>query len=365
MAELHVDDVEVTFHPRGGPSVVAVAGASLTVSSGEIVGLVGESGCGKSSLARSIAGLVAPSRGRVTVDGEPVRQVGWRRRSANDRRVQMVFQDPNSSLNPRRRIGPQIADGIIVGPAGQTAAGITGKTTGETTGETTGQTKGSSPRQQRVMELLDRVGMPRSAVDRYPHQFSGGQRQRLAVARALGPAPQFLVADEPVTALDASAQAQVVGVLQALVEAGLGIVFITHDLALVNEIADRIAVMYLGQIVEHGPAEEILRHPRHPYTRSLIDAIPRIAEGGGARSLPVPLEGEVPDPAHAPAGCRFHPRCPWAVEACLQPQVLRAVGERHEVACHRAEELGHVPDPQQHATGYHEQHEQHEEQEEQ
>ena len=309
MAELSVRDLDVRFEGRGRGPVTAVSGANLTVRSGEIVGLVGESGCGKSSLARALAGLLAPARGQVLLDGRPVARIGWHKRSATDCQVQMVFQDPNSSLNPRRRVGAQIADGL----GGREASA------------------------DRVGELLDRVGMPRTAATRYPHQFSGGQRQRLAIARALGPRPAFLLADEPVTALDASAQAQVVGVLQALVrDAGVGIVFITHDLALVNEIADRIAVMYLGQIVELGPAADLLSRPRHPYTRVLIDAIPSLAQPA---RLPAAPEGEVPDPTNAPRGCRFVTRCAYAVDACHTPQALTEVAAAHSVACHRADEL--------------------------
>ncbi|UFU03182.1 ABC transporter ATP-binding protein [Ruania suaedae] len=300
-AALEVTDLEVTFHSRGRGRVHAVDGVSLSVARGEVVGLVGESGCGKSSLARAVVGLERVSGGAVRLDGSPVQPVGWRTRS--DVRVQMVFQNPYSSLNPRRTIGSQIRDGIPAA-AGDPAA--------------------------EVADLLTRVGLPAEAAERYPHQFSGGQRQRVAIARALAPRPEILIADEPVTALDASAQAQIVTLLTSLVrDLDVGMLFISHDLALVRQIADRTAVMYLGRIVEDGPTDAVWRSPAHPYTGALVEAIPRISTEA---TLPAALAGEVPDAAHVPTGCRFRPRCAAAMDLCTdEPPVVR-LGER-STAC--------------------------------
>jgi oligopeptide/dipeptide ABC transporter ATP-binding protein len=311
MSLLSMDDVSVEFRSAARGVVRAVAGVDLTVRAGEVVGLVGESGCGKSSLARAAAGLAAPSGGRIRFDGEPVVPVKWRRRPAAQTRLQMIFQDPYGSLNPRRTVGSQLLDGI---PA----------------------ELGGPDRQHRVIELLERVGMPARAATRYPHQFSGGQRQRLAIARALAAEPKMIIADEPVTALDASAQAQVVSLLLSLVrELDMGLLFISHDLALVHEIADRTAVMYLGRIVELAPTRQLMATPRHPYTQALVRAIPQIS---ATPTLPVALLGEVPDGANIPTGCRFRPRCPHAQQVCLTEPELRPALESL-VACWRAEEL--------------------------
>ncbi|MFI7605901.1 ABC transporter ATP-binding protein [Micromonospora sp. NPDC049366] len=302
---LRISDVEVEYRSRGRGRVRAVAGVSLDVRPGQVVGLVGESGCGKSSLARVAVGLAAPSAGTVTFDGRPVTPLGWRRRPGDQVALQMVFQNPYASLNPRRTIGAQLLDGV---PATVTGAA----------------------RRDRVHELLDRVGMPAATAERYPHQFSGGQRQRLAIARALAPEPRMIVADEPVTALDASSQAQVVNLLVGLArDLDMGMLFISHDLALVHEIADVTAVMYLGRIVETAPTRDLWRSPRHPYTRALIDAVPQI---GPAPRLPAILAGEVPDPANAPTGCRFRPRCPHAFDACVDQPPTADLGGR-SAAC--------------------------------
>ncbi|NED97029.1 ABC transporter ATP-binding protein [Phytoactinopolyspora alkaliphila] len=296
MSALTVDDAAVEYSSRGRGTVRAVDGVSLEVARGQIVGLVGESGCGKSSLARAVAGLEPVASGQVLIDGRPVSPLGWRRRTGQDVRLQMVFQNPYASLNPRRTVGSQVADGLPEG-------------------------RSSAVRHAEVSRLLDLVGMPADAAARYPHQFSGGQRQRIAIARALAPEPEVLIADEPVTALDASSQAQIVNLLVSLVaELSVGVLFISHDLALVREIADITAVMYLGRIVEMGPTQQVWGAPRHPYTRALIDALPRITE---APRLPVPLRGEVPDAAHVPTGCRFRPRCPVAMDVCTeQPPII-------------------------------------------
>ncbi|MCX5243518.1 oligopeptide/dipeptide ABC transporter ATP-binding protein [Streptomyces prunicolor] len=297
---LSVDDLVVQYHRSGGPPTRAVAGVSLQVRAGEVVGLVGESGCGKSTLARAVCGLTAPAEGRITYDGTPVRPLRVRRRELALTGIQMVFQDPYGSLNPRRRVGSQIADGI------RTAAGR-----GESAAELT------TPE-----DLLTRVGLPASAAERYPQEFSGGQRQRIAIARALAARPRLLVGDEPISALDASAQLQVATLMRSLaVESGAGLLFISHDLSVVRLIADRIAVMYLGRIVETGPTAEVWADPRHPYTRALLAAVPK---PDGAGVLPAELPGDVPDPADPPSGCRFHPRCPQAFDGCdrEEPQLI-------------------------------------------
>ncbi|HEX5596691.1 MAG TPA: ABC transporter ATP-binding protein [Micromonosporaceae bacterium] len=305
MSLLEIDDVHVEYKPRGRAAVRAVAGVDLAVAPGQIVGLVGESGCGKSSLARVAVGLAPVSAGEVRFDGRPVTPLGWRRRLAAEVGLQMVFQNPYASLNPRRTVGDQLLDGVPT------------------------QLKAAAGR-IRAAELLDRVGLPGSAAGRYPHQFSGGQRQRVAIARALAAEPRMIIADEPVTALDASAQAQIVNLLVELVrELQMGLLFISHDLALVHQIADVTAVMYLGKIVETAATRELWATPRHPYTQALIDAVPRIT---AEPQLPKPLSGEVPDPSNTPAGCRFAPRCSYAFDRCaIQPPMLDLDGR--SVAC--------------------------------
>ncbi len=312
LSALRLEDVHVEYRTRGRGHVHAVAGVDLAVAPGEVVGLVGESGCGKSSLARVAAGLSAASSGRVLFGDERVTPLRWRQRPAALTRLQMIFQDPGGSLNPRRTIGAQLQDGVPPDVTGERRAAA-------------------------VLQLLERVGMPAAARRRYPHEFSGGQRQRLAIARALAPHPEMIIADEPVTALDASAQAQVVSLLLSLVaELEVGLLFISHDLALVHEIADRTAVMYLGKIVEEGLTRELMADPRHPYTRALVAAIPKISADP---RLPAVLQGEVPDPAHAPSGCRFRPRCAFATEVCRTEPQLREFGASRRAACHRVEEL--------------------------
>ncbi|MEU8245541.1 ABC transporter ATP-binding protein [Nonomuraea sp. NPDC048916] len=281
---LDIRDLVVEHRSPGRPVVRAVAGASLTVSPGEVVGLVGESGCGKSTLARAVCGLNPVTEGSIAFEGRPVSPLGLRRRRETG--IQMVFQDPYASLNPRRRVGDQIADGLR-----------------------TARDTSATP-----ADLLERVGLPRDFADRHPHEFSGGQRQRIAIARALAARPRLLIGDEPISALDASAQAQVATLMRDLaVDAGAGLLFISHDLSVVRLIADRIAVMYLGKIVEVGDTAEVWADPRHPYTRALLRAIPR-PDGMGV--LPAELPGDVPDPANPPGGCRFHPRCPLVMDVC-------------------------------------------------
>ncbi|MEV4583080.1 ABC transporter ATP-binding protein [Nonomuraea jabiensis] len=284
MTLLAIDDLVVEHRSPGRPAVRAVAGASLAVNPGEVVGLVGESGCGKSTLARAICGLNPITAGSIAFDGQPVTPLGLRRRKLTG--IQMVFQDPYASLNPRRRVGDQITDGL--------------RTSGDTA---------TSP-----ADLLERVGLPRDFAGRHPHEFSGGQRQRIAIARALAARPRLLIGDEPISALDASAQSQVARLMRDLaVDSGAGLLFISHDLSVVRLIADRIAVMYLGKIVEVGDTAEVWADPKHPYTKALLQAIPK-PDGMGV--LPAELAGDVPDPANPPGGCRFNPRCPSVMDVC-------------------------------------------------
>jgi peptide/nickel transport system ATP-binding protein len=283
---LTIDDLVVEHRSPGRPVVRAVAGASLQVRPGEVVGLVGESGCGKSTLARAVCGLNPITSGSVSFEGQPVTPLGLRRRRLTG--IQMVFQDPYASLNPRRRVGDQIADGL--------------RTSGDTS---------TTP-----ADLLECVGLPRDFAGRHPHEFSGGQRQRIAIARALAARPRLLIGDEPISALDASAQSQVARLMRDLaVESGAGLLFISHDLSVVRLIADRIAVMYLGKIVEVGGTAEVWARPRHPYTEALLAAVPK-PDGRGV--LPAELPGDVPDPASPPSGCRFHPRCPKVMDVCRE-----------------------------------------------
>ncbi len=290
---LELDGLDVSYSRRGHPPVRAVIGASLTVGTGEIVGLVGESGCGKSTLGRAAVGLLRPSAGDVRYRGERVEALWRGSRPAKFRSLQMVFQDPYSSLNPRRRVGRQIADAIRLG---------------------TGAKLNDGAAAAEVTALLERVGLSGAVAHRFPHEFSGGQCQRIAIARVLASAPSCIVADEPISSLDASAQAQVANLLAGIVaETGLGMVFISHDLSIVRKIADITVVMYLGRVVESGVTEHVWSEPAHPYTRGLIGAIPKPGAGG---SLPSELTGDVPDPARPPSGCRFHPRCPEAIDRC-------------------------------------------------
>jgi oligopeptide/dipeptide ABC transporter ATP-binding protein len=290
---LELEGVDVSYPRRGQAPVRAVIGASLSVGAGEIVGLVGESGCGKSTLGRAAVGLVSPTAGQVRYQGGPIEPMGRATRPASLRSLQMVFQDPYASLNPRRRIGRQIADAIRLG---------------------TGAKLDDNEAKGRVTALLERVGLSANIAHRYPHEFSGGQCQRIAIARVLATEPRCIVADEPISSLDASAQAQIANLLAGIVAgSGLGMLFISHDLSVVRKIAHRTVVMYLGRIVETGSTEPIWAQPAHPYTRALIAAVPR----PGARSaLPSELAGDVPNPARPPSGCRFHPRCPDAIDRC-------------------------------------------------
>ena len=304
---LNIKNVSVEYD-RHGRKVRAVAGVDLTLNSGEILGLVGESGCGKSTLGKAIVGILAPVTGEVVFDGEKVKKLTRGKRPEHFRNLQMIFQDPYGSLNPRRKIGVQIADGLIVAGMPKKLALL------------------------KAADLLEKVGLPRNAVDRFAHQFSGGQRQRISIARALAAAPTAIIADEPISALDTSSQAQVANLLVNLVdEFDMGMVFISHDLSIVRRISDRVAVMYLGKIVEVGTVDQIWNNPSHPYTRALISAIPH---ADGTSFMPQDLPGDVPNPMSPPSGCRFHPRCPLATEECkTQEPGLRKLGDGRDVAC--------------------------------
>jgi oligopeptide/dipeptide ABC transporter ATP-binding protein len=310
MSALELREVVVDYERRGGGSVRAVAGASITIETGRIAGLVGESGCGKSTLARAAVGLVKTTAGSVIFDGREVGALGRRGRDRDLARLQLVFQNPYSSLNPRRKIGSQLADALatlgLVPPARRAA---------------------------RVRELCALVGLPAGAVERFPHEFSGGQRQRIAIARTLAAEPSVIVLDEPLASLDASAQAQLANLLVTLSrELGLGLLLISHDLAIVRHIADSVSVMYLGLMVESGATRQLWELPLHPYSEALIKAIPRV-DGRGI--LPEALPGEVPDPGRPPQGCRFNPRCPYAFGRCRseEPPLVELAGNRF-AACH-------------------------------
>jgi peptide/nickel transport system ATP-binding protein len=290
-AALQFDQVVVEYRRRGLSPVRAVAGVSLEVRHGQMHALVGESGCGKSTLARAATGLIPVSSGTVRFEGREVAPLTRRARPAHLRRLQMIFQDPSASLNPRRSVGSQLDDALRLCTSGA-----------------------GSWRRERVRELLDAVGLPDSASARYPREFSGGQRQRICIARALAAEPTVIVADEPISALDASAQAAIANLLVELARRlNLGLLFISHDLAIVHHIADVVTVMYLGRVVERGPTRAMWAAPLHPYTEALIAAQPA---HDGAGTLPAALPGEVPNPAAPPSGCRFHPRCPYALDRC-------------------------------------------------
>jgi len=306
---LRLDEVHVEFSRRGRAPVRAVAGVNLRVEPGQIVGLVGETGCGKSTLARVAVGLIRPTSGAVWLEGARLNPLGHGVRSRQDARLQIVFQNPFSSLNPRRKVGEQIADGpTILDRASKRSA------------------------RDRVLQILEEVGIPKSAADRFPHEFSGGQRQRIAIARVLAASPSIVVLDEPLSSLDASAQAQVANLLVRLSrDLNVGLLLISHDLAIVHHVADVVAVMYLGQIVEAAPTKQLWSVPLHPYAEALIQAVPR---AGGPRVLPDVVAGEVPDPAYPPPGCRFHPRCPYAFERCrTEWPALLEVSKGRSVAC--------------------------------
>ena len=316
-ALLSLDDLAVHFQVgsalRGGiKTLKAVDGVTLDVQPGECLGLVGESGCGKSTLALAIMGLVPPTRGRIDLDGQQITGKQKPDRMATARTVQMVFQDPYASLNPRQTVRRTLADPLRL-------HGVTDKAEVES----------------RVADMMAKVGLRPDHADRYPHEFSGGQRQRIGIARALILKPKLVICDEPVSALDVSIRAQIINLLLDLKdEMGLAYIMISHDLGVVEHVSDRVAVMYLGRIVEQGAWQEIFENPRHPYMRALIAAIPdpfhRAAVSAEAKA-----KGEIASALNPPPGCHFHPRCPLKEDICVaETPTLAAVSAGHRAACH-------------------------------
>jgi oligopeptide/dipeptide ABC transporter ATP-binding protein len=302
-------------------TVKAVDGVSFTLRPGETLALVGESGCGKSTVGRLIMRLIDPTAGRIVLGGEDVTSLSERDFRSFRRRVQLIFQDPFASLNPRMTIGQILSEPLMlhdIVPA--------------------------SERKRRVADLLEMVGLQPFYAGRYPHEFSGGQRQRIVIARALAVEPKIVICDEPVSALDVSIRAQILNLLKELqARLGLAYIFISHDLSVVKHIADRIAVMYLGRIIETGPADDIFADPRHPYTRALLSAIP-VASPNARRERRI-LEGDVPSPINPPPGCHLHPRCPYAGELSrTQRPPLDDDGKGHATACHFWPTIPNDPD---------------------
>ncbi|MEM9740637.1 MAG: oligopeptide/dipeptide ABC transporter ATP-binding protein [Pseudomonadota bacterium] len=295
-------------------SVHAVSDVTLAIRKGETLGLVGESGCGKSTLGRAIAGILPPTTGTITIDGAPVMIDG----NKVTTRVQTVFQDPFASLDPRMKVGQTVAEGPI-------AHGLT--------------TKGEARRY--VAEWFERVGLDPAWVERYPHQFSGGQRQRIAIARALAMQPEVLICDEPVASLDVSIQAQVINLFLELTrDLGLTSIFISHDLSVIQHVSDRVAVMYLGRIVELGPVDAVFGQPAHPYTEALFGSVPKLVLDADQLVKFDTIDGEVPSPMDPPTGCYFNPRCPYATPDCAKERpIMRVFEGNRRVACHHSESL--------------------------
>ena len=321
---VEVRGLEKSFPVRAGllrrrvGAIQAVAGVSFDVLPGETLGLVGESGSGKSTTGRALLHLERPTGGSVRFEGRELDELDPGELRAVRREMQMIFQDPYASLNPRHSVRRIVREPLDVHHIGTAAE-----------------------RDARVLELLERVGLEPEHARRFPHEFSGGQRQRIGIARALATEPRFIVADEPISALDVSIQAQIVNLLRDLQEErGIAYLFIAHDLAMVRHISHRVAVMALGRIVEIGPREALFHGPLHPYTRALLASVPRMVPGRpGAGTAEVP-PGELPDPSDPPPGCRYHTRCPFATERCrVEVPELRPLEQGHRVACHHAEEI--------------------------
>ncbi|MEK7781824.1 MAG: dipeptide ABC transporter ATP-binding protein [Verrucomicrobiota bacterium] len=321
MSLLEVQNLKVHFPVKHGvlsrasEFVKAVEDVSFTIAPGETLGLVGESGCGKTTLGRAIVRLVAPTAGRILFEGEDIAKMSAGELRARRRRLQMIFQDPYGSLNPRMTVEDIIGEAL----------------------DLHGLADGKSARAKRVAELLKAVGLDAAYAQRYPHEFSGGQRQRIGIARALAVEPKLIVCDEPVSALDVSVQAQIINLLQDLQQQhGIAYLFIAHDLAVVEHISRRVMVMYLGKIVELAEAREVIRAPKHPYTQALISAVPEVDPDTKRQRILLP--GDVPSPIHPPSGCRFHPRCPIVEKPRCETESpeLRPLGPNHQAACHLA-----------------------------
>jgi peptide/nickel transport system ATP-binding protein len=327
---LQVRDVKTHFPVRGGllgrvrGTVKAVDGVSFDVVRGETLGLVGESGCGKSTLGRTLLRLIDPTAGSIRFEGQELTGLSQRELRPLRRRMQLIFQDPYASLNPRMTVRDIIGEPFAIH----------------------GLARGRE-REEKVLALLELMGMPRDAMERYPHEFSGGQRQRIGIARSIAMRPDLVIADEPISALDVSIQAQIVNLLVDLQrELKLTYLFIAHDLKIVEYISTRVAVMYLGKIVELADAAELYRHPRHPYTQALLSAVP-VPDPDHKRTRII-LQGDVPSPLSPPPGCAFHPRCPHAFERCRrETPPLYALGNGHTAPCFLVEQdaraIGEVP----------------------
>ncbi|GLF94795.1 ABC transporter ATP-binding protein [Streptomyces yaizuensis] len=326
MSLLELDDVKVHFPVRKGilfdrtvGHVYAVDGVSLKVEAGQTYGLVGESGCGKTTLGRAVLRLTDITSGQVVFDGTDLAKLPDEEMRTFRRRLQMVFQDPLGSLNPRQNIESILSEGMAAHKIGEDRA----------------------ERREKIKEILAKVGLPANALSRYPHEFSGGQRQRIGIARALVLEPDVIICDEPVSALDVSVQAQVINLLEELQESlGLTYLVIAHDLAVVRHISDVIGVMYLGGLVEEAPSDALYAAPKHPYTKALMSAVPVPDPEVEDRRERILLAGDLPSPANPPAGCRFHTRCPWAQDRCgTERPTLVDLGDGHRVACHFAREI--------------------------
>jgi oligopeptide/dipeptide ABC transporter ATP-binding protein len=310
--------VQTSAFARATRFVHAVDGVTLKVRRGETMGLVGESGCGKSTLGRLMLRLVDPTYGRIVYDGEEITHASQASLRPLRRKMQIIFQDPYSSLNPRMTVRDIVGEAIRIHRLAPSRA----------------------DEDRMILELLDKVGLRADAMNRYPHEFSGGQRQRIGIARALAVQPEFIVCDEPISALDVSIQAQIINLLQDLQEQmGLSYLFISHDLKVVEHVSHRVSVMYLGKIVEQARAADLYARPHHPYTRALLSAVPIVDPE--KRRLRVLLEGDVPSPVDPPSGCRFHPRCPRVVKGTCDKDVPLLsevdVGSGHKVACFNPE----------------------------